>query len=301
MTGPIAVTGATGFLGGHICDALLEQGLDVRAVVRDPNKGAHLTALHIPMATADLADADALLIGLKGCSALVANAALGSWAGPIDRYMAVNVHGTARLLRAAAQAGVPRVVLISTVAVYRTRLNSWMDENAALHGPKRRYFLASNLTTDWRYALSKSLAEAQAWDLARELGLQLTVLRPGPIFGPRDPKLTQRYGRLMGQRRCLVPTVGVPQLAALDCARAVPGALATPQSIGRAYNLAGPPTKMVDVLRTLTALTGAGPQLVPVPVPLWVGYRTDRARDELGFISRPLDETLAEVVAAGLG
>ena len=133
------------------------------------------------------------------------------------------------------------------------------------------------------------------------MGLQLTVLRPGPIFGPRDPKLTQRYGRLMGQRRCLVPTVGVPQLAALDCARAVPGALATPQSIGRAYNLAGPPTTMVDVLRTLTALTGAGPQLVPVPVPLWVGYRTDRARDELGFISRPLDETLAEVVAAGLG
>ena len=294
---PVAVTGATGFLGGHICDALLAAGHGVRGVVRDPARGARLVAQGIPLAKADLADADALRAALEGCSALIANAALGSWAGPLERYLEVNVAGTERLLRAAAASGVHRVVLVSTVAVYRTRLRRWMDEQAEPYGVARRWLNPSDLTTDWRYALSKARGEARARALAEELGLALTVLRPGPIFGPRDPKLTPRYLRLHARSWALAPTVGVPQVSARDCADVVPTALASPQSIGRAYNLAGPPTSIVDVLATLRRLTGRGPRVLPIPVPLWVGYDTRRAQAELGFRARPLLATLAEVVA----
>jgi nucleoside-diphosphate-sugar epimerase len=297
---PIAVTGATGFLGGHICDALADAGHAIRGVVRDPAKGARLAAEGVDLAKADLADADALRSALDGCGALVANAALGSWAGPIERYLDVNVGGTERLLRASAAAGVKRVVLVSTVAVYRTRLRRWMDEDAEPYGLQRRWLNPSDLTTDWRYALSKALGESRAHALADELGLALTVLRPGPIFGPRDPKLTQRYLRLHARDWAVAPTVGVPQVSARDCADAVPAALARPQSIGRAYNLAGPPTSIVDVLTTLRRLTGRGPRVLRIPLPLWVGYDTRRAHAELGFRARPLEQTLAEVVAAEL-
>lgn len=77
----------------------------------------------------------------------------------------------------------------------------------------------------------------------------------------------------------------------------VPRALASPETAGRAYNLAGPPTSPVDVLASLRRLTGRGPRVLPLPVPLWVGYDTGRARAELGFVCRPLDESLAEVLA----
>ncbi len=295
---PIAVTGATGFLGGHISDALQDAGFAVRGVVRSPGKGARLAARGVDLAQADLADRAALDGALAGCAALVANAALGSWAGPLERYLAVNVDGTERLLRAAAAAGIRRVVLVSTVAVYRTRLRTWMDEDAEPYGLDRRWLNPTDLTTDWRYALSKARAEARARALATELDLQLTILRPGPIFGPRDPKLTRRYLSLHARDTVFVPTVGVPQVSARDCADVVPAALTRDETIDRAYNLAGPPTSVVEVLATLRRLTGAGPRVVPVPVPLWVGYDTRRAEAELGFRARPLAETLAEVVAA---
>lgn len=297
-TAPVAVTGATGFLGSHICDALLHAGLEVRAVVRSPERAGRQRAQGIAVAEADLADRAALEAGLTGCSALVANAALGSWQGPLERYLEVNVAGTERLLRAAHAVGLRRVVLVSTVAVYRTRLRQVMDENTEPYGPERRRLNPSDLSTDWRYALSKSRAEARAWALADELGLQLTVLRPGPIFGPRDPKLTRRFFALHAQRVALVPTVGIPMVAARDCADTVPAALQRSESIGRAYNLAGPPASLVDVLGELRQLTGRGPTVVPLPVPLWVAYDTRRAQRELAFVSRPLKVTLREVVEA---
>ncbi len=303
----VAVTGASGFLGGHICAALAAAGHPVRGLVRRPARApAHLAALGVGLRRAELVDpADpggaGLQDALAGCGALVANAALGSWQGPLARHLAVNVDGTVRLLRAAAAVGIRRVVLVSTVAVYRTRLNRWMDESAEPYGAVRRWGNPSDLTTDWRYALSKSRGEARAWALARELGLALTVLRPGPIFGPRDPKLTRRYLALHRRRLVLAPTVGVPQVSAGDCAAVVPRALARPETAGVAYNLAGPPTSVVDVLAALRRLTGRGPRVVPLPLPLWVGYRCDRARAALGFEVRALEDALAEVIAAESG
>lgn len=295
--GPVAVTGATGFLGSHICDALLHAGLEVRAVVRRPDRAGRQRAQGIAVAEADLAHREALEAGLTGCSALVANAALGSWQGPLERYLEVNVAGTERLLRAAHAVGLRRVVLVSTVAVYRTKLRTVMDEDTELYGHERRRLNPSDLSTDWRYALSKSRAEARAWALAGELGLQLTVLRPGPIFGPRDPKFTRRVLAMHARRLVFVPTVGIPMVAARDCADTVPAALQRPESSGRAYNLTGPPASMVDMLAELRRLTGRGPTVVPLPVPLWVAYDTRRAEQELGFLSRPLAETMAEVAA----
>jgi len=124
------------------------------------------------------------------------------------------------------------------------------------------------------------------------------VMRPGPVFGVGDPKLTQRYLKMWRSRLCWAPTAGVPQVCATDVASAVVAALARPVSVGGTYTLAGPPTSPLEVVSTMRQLASRGPLLVPVPVPVWVAWDTRRAESELGFSSRPLDEALADVLHA---
>ncbi len=292
----VALTGATGFLGSHIAEALLASGHAVRGIARSPEKGAWLAERGVELARADLGEPEALARGLEGADALIANAAMGSFQGTLEDQLRVNVQGTENLLGAAAAAGVRRVVLISTTAVYRTRLGRWMGEDAERYGLERRWFNWSDATTDWRYALSKSRAEASAWRLAGERGLALTALRPGPIYGPRDPKFTARL--LAGLRRPLrlAPTVRVPLVHAADVAAAAAAALERPETAGGAYNLSGPPVSLLEVMRTLRGLRGDPAALIPLPVPIWIGYDTAAAERDLGFHSRPLEEGLASLV-----
>ena len=291
----IAVTGATGFLGSHIAEALMARDYAIRGVVRSPEKGAWLAERGVVMARADLSDRAALARAFEGSEAVVANAAMGSFQGDLDAMLAVNHQGAENVANAAADAGVTRLVLISTVAVYRTRVRHRMGEDAERYGDKRRLFNVSDATTDWRYALSKSRGEAATEAIAKDRGLELTILRPGPIYGPRDPKFSARLNRAMARSVAPAPTVGVPLVHARDVADAAAGALANAESVGRAYNLAGPPVSFRELMQTLKVLRGGGPVLVPVPLPFWVAYDTSAAERDLGFSSRPLEEGLREL------
>lgn len=296
--GPIALTGATGFLGGHLVDAFLAAGLPVRGVVRRPERARALTQRGVALAPADLADVEALTLGFLGAEVVVANAALGSYLGTLEDFVRANVGGAEHTLRAAAAAGVRRVVWISSTGVYRTRVWRRMGEDAERYGPVRRASW-SDLTTDWRYALTKHLAEERATALAAELGVALTVLRPGPIYGSRDSRWTARFLRAHARRFVVAPTIGVPMVHAGDVARVVVAAVERPALAGRVYNVAGPPVSVVRVLRVLRRLTGRGPFVVPIPVPLWVRYDTTAAERDLGFEVRPLEDGLLEVLHGG--
>ncbi|MDP2317347.1 MAG: NAD(P)-dependent oxidoreductase [Pseudomonadota bacterium] len=292
----VAVTGATGFVGGHIASALRTAGVDVRGVVRRPDAGGWLVDAGVTFARADLADVAGLADAFAGADAVVANAALGSYQGGLEDFVRTNVAGTENTLRAAAAAGVRRVVYISTVALYDTVLRRPMTEDHPRYGPHRRRFSWTHLGTDWRYCVSKQAAEERAWALAAELGLSLTALRPGPIYGSRDPKWTARLLRTVARPVAFAPTVGIPAVHAGDVASAVVAALDAPAAVGRAYNIAGPPTPLADILAVLARLRG-GARLLRVPVPVWVAYDTGAARTDLGFTARPLEEGLAEAVS----
>jgi nucleoside-diphosphate-sugar epimerase len=298
----IAVTGASGFVGSHIALALLHEGATVIAAVRTPAKAAWLAAQGVVVRAADLADRAALAAAFAGADGVVANAALGSHQGDLMALATTNVEGVRNTLAAARDAGVTRAVAISSVAVYRTRLYRAMTEDTPGYDVTTRRFNWSDLTTDWRYARSKTLAEAAAWEDAGRLGLALTCLRPGPVYGSRDPKATAKLVAAIRKPVRFVPTVGVPWVHAGDVAAATVAAFAGSAAIGKGYTLAAPPVSLYRVMRALKrALAARGEKrlawLVPVPVPVWVRYDTTAAERDLAFRPRTIDAGMAEVAA----
>jgi dihydroflavonol-4-reductase len=282
----VGVTGATGFLGGHVATALLAAGHRTVGVVRSPERG---TIANVTWRRADLGDREALRSAFDGLDVVVANAALSpGWAAADDAtFLQANVAGTENTLFAAADAGIRRVVLVSTVAVYRTRLGTVMDEASALIDPSAAWHLDWNrITTRGGYARSKSVAERRAWEIARERGLELVVLRPGPIVGPGDAKLTARLHRWAQSGVSLVPTVRIPLVGVHEVAAATAAAI-TADATGRAYNLAGEPAALDRVVRGIRDATGGTAWIVPVPVPLSVRFDCSAAVRDLGF--RPMD------------
>ena len=299
----VVVTGATGFVGSHIALALVAAGCRVVGAVRSPDKGGWLRERGVELVRADLTDKASLVAAFRGADAVVSNAALGSNQGDMDDFMRVNCEGVRDLMDATAESGVERVVHVSSVAVYRTRLWRAMDESAPGYPTDKRVFNWSDATTDWRYAKTKALSEQLAWERAKAHGLALTTVRPGPVYGARDPKATRQLVEgLLGKSVKAAPTVGVPWVHAGDVANAVVAAVSRPETAGKAYNLAGEPVSQWRFLKAMKKVlaevrpSSKLPVLVPVPVPVWVRFETSAARRELGFSARPIEDGLREAL-----
>lgn len=169
------VTGGTGFIGARLVDALANDGAAVRTCGRSERPEGLSSSVDYQQA--DLAGDEPLAPLLDGVDVVyhVAGAA-SSTAGP-EQMETVNVTGTARLLEAALEAGVARVVAVSTSSVYgkQVALPQPVAEDADCH-------------PDPGYAETKWRAEQVAWEYAGK-GLPVAVLRPSTVFGPGAVKL----------------------------------------------------------------------------------------------------------------
>jgi len=289
----VAVTGATGFLGRYLVDALLDAGAQPIGVVRNPDRVPALRARGVELRRADLADRAALAAGFAGADAVVSNAALlpiGNGAAALEQ---ANVEGTRNVYAAIADAGVRRAVQISSVAVYGMFAQGVVDED-------RLQLPDDTVPWPWNaYAVSKARSERVAWAAAAAHGIGLTAMRPCTIYGAFDDGFTRIFRRVVSLPVTVMPVWLSPSFVyAGDVASAVVAALARDASIGRAYNLAGPPESAWDFARAWRAAGGGGARwLVPVPVPWSTSYDTRRARAELGWSARSLPDGLRDAFA----
>jgi nucleoside-diphosphate-sugar epimerase len=286
----IAVTGATGFLGGHLVEELLRQGRGVRAVVRSP-----LAARDgVSVARADLMDPTALARAFEGADAVITAAALAT---PANQDVAendrINRIGTANVMRAAAEAGVRRVVHVSTVGVYD------LPPPWRLRGPIREdHPLVTRLPrVTGAYRLSKARAEGVAREASERDGIALTVVRPCAMFGRGEKNLLPRLARLASLPVLPAPTASFPLVYVGDVAAAIVACLDREETVGKALNLAGPPLRFLDFARAWRAARGGGPRFLPVPIRLPLAYDPSAAAALVGFRSRPLDEALREALS----
>jgi UDP-glucose 4-epimerase len=172
----VAVTGANGFLGRHVVRALHARGHTVRALIRPAAAAGGLEGLEgVELVRADLRAPGGLEVQLDGSDAVVHLAAALS--GDEDGQFATTVGGTERLLEAMGGAGIARLVLASSFAVYDwERIGNRLDEDSPVVEDVR------SLDRRGGYTVSKVWQERVARRAAGRGAIALTVLRPGFVW-----------------------------------------------------------------------------------------------------------------------
>ena len=170
------VTGATGFVGSHLAEALRGRGDAVTALVRSPKKAEALAPLGIRIVTGDLDDAASLDRAAEGQDIVYHVAGLVA-AGSENEFMRCNRDGTASLVAAASRAGASRFVLVSSMAA---------GGPAGQGRPLTGTAPARPVTA---YGRSKLAAEA-AVTAGR---LPWVIVRPPTVYGPRDHEVLKVF------------------------------------------------------------------------------------------------------------
>jgi nucleoside-diphosphate-sugar epimerase len=224
------ITGATGFVGGHIARACRERDQAVAAIVRPSSNTGELEKLGVTLYRGALDDPAVVRPAVTEADVVVHCAAkVGDW-GPVEDYRAVNVEALRVLLDASKGQALARFIHMSSLGVYAARHHYGTDETEPL--PRRHRD---------GYSQSKVEAEQLALRYYHDFGVPVVVLRPGFVYGPRDravmPRLieglrqgTMRYPGARGHRALNTIYVG-------NLVEAVFLAVENELAVGQIYNL----------------------------------------------------------------
>jgi dihydroflavonol-4-reductase len=316
------VTGASGFVGSAVVRRLLLAGHMVRALLRAGSDRRNVDGLAVEIVQGDLSDRRSLERAVVGCDALFHVAAdYRLWVPDPPALYQTNVEGTVHMMRAAAEAGVRRIVYTSSVATLGfTGDGRPSDEDTPV----------SIADMVGHYKRSKYLAEAQVRQMVHTGGLPAVIVNPSTPVGPRDAKPTPT-GRMIvdaasGRIPAYVDTglnlIHVDDVASghlLACERGV---------IGERYVLGGRNMTLKEILAGIAALVGRAPPRVRLPHSVallfayaaepWARltgrephitvdavrmskkrmfYSSEKAQRVLGLVARPAEAALADAVA----
>jgi len=260
----VALTGATGYTGSRLLQALLARGDQVSALVRAGSLSPHLVSTGVRVVMGDLSDAAALARLVEGAEGVLHVAAVYRTAGHPDAYYReVNVLGVGRLLAAAAAAGVGRFVHTSTVGVHGHVSVPPADESAP--------FEPGDI-----YQATKAAGEKLALEFHARGDLPVAVVRPGAIYGPGETRLLKLF-RAIARGRYAVVGSGQAFYHPVYIDDLIAGfllALDHPRAPGEAFIIAGPSYLSQSDLASLIARKTGG-RVLPLRIPAapiqWVG------------------------------
>jgi nucleoside-diphosphate-sugar epimerase len=218
----ILVTGASGFLGGHVAELLSKRGNQVRALVRKTSNRKHLESLpNVELFEGSVEQVERVGEAVEGVDAVVHSAGLIKARG-IDEFFAINVGGTSNLIEAARGRPLKRFVFVSSLEAC---------------GPSAdgKPVAADQENPVTAYGRSKLAAEKIV--LSAKDDIPVVILRPGAIYGPRDGEILEAFKSIS---RGLLPLVAGGEakgmwIYATDCAEACVHAIDVDVASGRTY------------------------------------------------------------------
>ncbi len=316
----ILVTGASGFIGGHVARLLVERNQPVRALVRPSSNLIGLAGLPVEKAVGDLREAASLRQALQGCNTLYHVAAdYRFWArDPVELYRS-NVAGTRNILEASLRAGVERVVYTSTVGCVGI-------PGDGRPGTEDHPVALSDMAG--AYKRSKFMAEQVALDYA-DRGLNLVIVNPTAPMGELDLKPTPTGKIIVDFMRGAMPAyidTGLNLIDVRDVARG--HLLAAERGVrGQRYILGARNMTLREILQELSRLTERRAPSIRVPYEIALAYagvttalsrltgreprvpleavrmaakkmfvRTDKAVKKLGFQAAPVEDALQRAI-----
>jgi len=246
----VFVTGGTGFIGGAIVRQLRARGEEVAVLARNPAKAEQAEQLGCEIVRGDLGDERAIHEGMRGCDAVIHAAAVYEVGIPASQRPAMrdaNVGGTERVLSAALEEKIPKVVYVSTVGVFGNTHGRIVDES---YEHPADSFTSCYEETKW-----------EAHQVAKRLigeGLPCVIVQPGGVYGPGD---TSSVGALLDQFLSgKMPLIPFPELGMClthveDIAGGIILAL-DKGAAGETYIISGPVTTVREAIGIVAAETG---------------------------------------------
>jgi nucleoside-diphosphate-sugar epimerase len=252
----VLVTGGNGFVGRHLAVALQTRGDRVRVLALPREDTAWLEERDIGVHRGDVRDTSTLTAPMRGAEAVIHLAAMMDVWRPLADYRAVNVAGTANVCRAALDAGVRRLVHMSSSSVYGVTSN----------GPVTETFPLKPLTDP--YPVTKAEGDRLVQNAAQH-GLPAVIVRPDQIFGPGDAlHFGQLADRLRAGRGVIVGSGAntLPLVYVSDAVQGLVLALDRGRPNGRAYNITHDrPLTQEDFFRAIAEDVGGPPPRIRVP------------------------------------
>jgi dihydroflavonol-4-reductase len=253
------LTGGSGLIGGALLARLRERGDEVTALARSDASAATLRERGAQaVVRGDMLDEDALAAGMEGCE-LVFHVAGTNTLCPDDPTKLVldTVRGAETAVRAAARAGVPRMVLTSSAAA----LGEAKGTSGSEDSPHRGWYLSA-------YERAKRESEQAAFDAARRAGLDLVAVNPSSVQGPGRAGGTGRIliAYLNGKLRAFVQT----QISLVDIRDCVEGHLLAAERgrAGERYVLSGATLSSQEALEIVSGMTGVTEPVRFLPAPV---------------------------------
>jgi dihydroflavonol-4-reductase len=316
-SGPVLVTGGSGFVGGALVARLVADGRRVRALARSEQSASELAALGAEPVRGDVLDPASLEAAARGCETVFHAAGANAFClrDPSVLFR-VNVEGSLNVLRAAVRAGVRRLVHTSSAATIGERRGTVGSETS----PHRGSFLSA-------YERSKFESERALLAEAPSTGVELVCVNPASVQGPGRTHGTAKL--LIGYLNGKLPAVVDSRLSVVDVADCTEGHVLA-EAHGRAgerYVVSGASLSVREALGVLADVSGVErrPRFLPPAVALLVAaaleaagrarrrtpafcreqvrtmlhghvYDGSKASRELGLVYTPIEETIRRTV-----
>lgn len=252
----VLVTGATGFTGHNLSKKLLEDGHEVRILVRSNKRVALTPDVRLEVQEGDIRDKAAVEKAVEGVTKVFNIAAMFRSAASVDQdYHDIHVKGTQHLLNAALQNGVTRFVHCSTVGVHGDVKTPPATEESP--------YAPADI-----YQRTKLEGELWAREFADKNDIELSVIRPTAIYGPGDMRLLKLFKLAV---KNITPVIGTGKIYYHmvyidDLVQGFIRASEKKEAVGEVFIVGGEENMMLDdLLTTISRITNRPEKLVHIP------------------------------------